>query len=64
MDHAADDALGRHGARQLAAGIERLQARCPRLFRPWKNHQGTPFIAVTTEVSLPSSGAMRVGDAL
>ena len=28
------------------------------VFRPWKNHHGTPFIAVTTEVSGPSNGAM------
>ncbi len=27
--------------------------------RPWQNHQGTPFIAGTTSVCGPSSGAMR-----
>ena len=32
--------------------------RASRPLRPWKNHQGTPFIAVTTEVSFPSSGAI------
>ena len=29
--------------------------------RPWKNHQGTPFIADSTTVSGPSSGAIVAG---
>ncbi len=31
--------------------------------RPWKNHQGTPFIAARTTLSGPSSGAMRAATA-
>ena len=34
-------------------------SRLSRPWRPWKNHHGTPFIAVTTEVSRPSNGAIE-----
>jgi hypothetical protein len=40
-----------------STAVSRTPGRRPLAFV--KNHQGTPFIAVTTTVSVPSSGPMR-----
>jgi hypothetical protein len=51
--------VGRDGLGQFTAGsteLRRWPASAPP--KPCKNHQGTPFMAVSTRVSGPSSGAM------
>jgi hypothetical protein len=59
MNHASDDPVGGHGRRKRAIGIQALQPQLAAAERRRsKNHQGTPFIAVTMPVSGPSSGPM------
>ena len=64
-DAAAPPRLGQHNA-EILGGIGGLSpqqldelAAAGAGGNPSKNHQGTPFIAVTTAVSGPSSGAIR-----
>jgi hypothetical protein len=59
VHHAADHVARGNGAGDLAGGVHRLQRRpASAPPKPSRNHQGTPFMAVSTMVSGPISGAM------
>jgi hypothetical protein len=56
----ADDPVCRDRLADSTARIDSPQLLPgERAFGPLKNHQGTPFIAVTTAVSAPTSGPIR-----
>jgi hypothetical protein len=60
MHHAADDVPRGWRFGDAPSGSTASAACRPAPPKPWKNHQGTPFMAVSTMVSGPSSGPMAL----